>query len=261
MKSFLTIAKRDQSQLVNISLDSTRLWPLEDGANSRKYGLQTSGPWSFERSPIVQVHPQFCQCACRQKWSPTSAIVSMEYNWPKIQGTPGFNTPAQYMDAYQWFLEEYKVHKDPVCSQAAVSYVAFVDSCPRWNFAINMNMHHESKQEFLIFLKSHYRPSRWVRVVEAMAIIHFIEGIHISLINEFPFTWARPFKCLLKWQRKNNPQAIAQDEHLQWVIIKMETKESKQRRGSKSQDYMEEEEGEDTEGHVKRLCVGRNANN
>ena len=40
----------------------------------------------------------------------------------------------------------------------------------------------------------------------------------------------------------------------------MEAKESKQRGGSKSQDYMEEEEGEDTEGSVKRLCVGRDAN-
>ena len=88
---------------------------------------------------------------------------------------------------------------------------------------------------------------------------HFIEGVHTSLINEFPFTRAGPFKRFLKRQRRNNPQAIAQDQDLQCAMMRLETKENRPR-GSGSQDYMEVDEGDDTEGSVKRLRVGRDAN-
>ena len=63
-----------------------------------------------------------------------------------------------------------------------------------------------------------------------MAITHFIEGVHTPLIKEFSFTGAGPFERFLKWQRKNNPQAIVQDEDLQWAIIRMEAKEPKKTR-------------------------------
>ena len=147
---------------------------------------------------MVQIHPQFCPCARRHKWSPTSTIALVEYNWPHIQGAPGFNTPTQCRDAYQRFFVEHKSHKDPVCFRAAIFCAALADWCPTWNFAINVNMHNESKREFLMLLKLQYRPSRWVRVVEAMAVTHFIEGVHTSLINEFPFTRAGPFERFLK---------------------------------------------------------------
>lgn len=65
--------------------------------------------------------------------------------------------------------------------------------------------------------------------MEAMAMIHFIEGVHTSLINKFPFTRAEPFERFLKWQRRNNPQAIAQDEDLQRAILQMEAKDTWQR--------------------------------
>ena len=110
-----------------------------------------------------------------------------------------------------------------------------------------------------MLLKLQYRPSRWIRVVEAMALTHFIEGVHVSLINEFPFTRAGPFERFLKWQRKNNPQAVERDEDLQRAILRLEAKASRQR-GSGSHDYMDVDEGDDTEGSVKRLRVGRDAN-
>ena len=95
--------------------------------------------------------------------------------------------------------------------------------------------------------------------MEAMALTHFIEEIHTSLINEFIFTRAGPFEHFLKWQRMNNPQAIAQDEDLQRAIMQLEAKELRHR-GFGSQDYMEFDEGNDTEGSVKRLRVDRDAN-
>ena len=110
-----------------------------------------------------------------------------------------------------------------------------------------------------MLLKLQYRPSRWIRVVEAMVLTHFIEGVHVSLINEFPFIRAGSFERFLKWQKKNNPQAVERDEDLQRAIMRLEAKESKQR-GSGNQDYMDVDEGEETEGLMKRLRVGRDAN-
>ena len=245
---------------------SALAWILQDYGLSRTEQTaanlvykQISGPWSFDPPPMVQVHLQYCPCARRHKWSPTSTLASVEYNWPQVQGAPGFNTPAQCRDAYQQFFDEHKTHKDPVCYRAAIFCAALADWCHKWNFAINVNTHNESKQEFLMLLKLQYRPTRWVRVVEAMALTHFIEGVHISLINEFPSTRAGPFERFLKWQRRNNPQAVAQDEDLQRAILRLEAKETRQR-GSGSQDYMDVDEGEATEGSVKRLRVGRDAN-
>ena len=77
-----------------------------------------------------------------------------------------------------------------------------------------------------MLLKLQYHPSQWVRLVETMAITNFIEGVHTSLINEFPFTRVGPFERILKWQRKNNPQAMAQDEDLQRAIVKMDARKS-----------------------------------
>lgn len=49
-----------------------------------------------------------------------------------------------------------------------------VDWCLRWNFVIDVNRHNESQQEFLMLLKLQYRPSRCIRLVETMVIIHSI---------------------------------------------------------------------------------------
>lgn len=56
--------------------------------------------------------------------------------------------------------------------------------------------------------------------MEAMAITHFIKGVHTSLINEFPYTRASLFDRFLQWQRQHNPQGVAQYEDLQRAIIK-----------------------------------------
>jgi hypothetical protein len=58
---------------------------------------------------------------------------------------------------------------------------------------------------------------------------HFIEGVHPSLINEFPCTRAGPFERFLNWQRQNNPEGVAQDEDLQRALLRLDGKDAKQR--------------------------------
>lgn len=238
-------------------------WLLEDYGLSRTETVaadlvyrQSCGPWSFEPPPAVKMHPQFCPCARRHKWAPNATVASVEYNWPQIQGAPGFNTPAQCREAYQRFHEEHRTHKDPVCFRAAVFCAALADWCPRWNFAINVNSHHVSRPEFWMLLKLQYRPARWIRLVETMAITHFIEGVHPSLINEFPYSRCGPFERFLKWQRKHNPQAMVRDEDLRRAMLRLEFNEPRQGvNRSQSQD-----EDDDGESSVKKLKIGRDAN-
>lgn len=139
---------------------------------------------------------------------------------------------------------------------------ALADWCLQWNFAINVNCHSESRHEFMMLLKLQYRPLRWVRLVEAMANSHFIEGVHTSLINKFSFTRAGPFERFLNWQSKNNPHAIFQYEDFQRAIVKLDAKGGKQRTGQRSQGYHDEKDDKDeeVEGSTKRMKVGRGTN-
>lgn len=99
-------------------------------------------------------------------------------------------------------------------------------------------------------------------MVEPMAISHFIEGVHTTLINESPLTNASPFECFFKWQCKNNPQVVAQDDDLQKAILKLEAKEAKLRVVQRSQRYQEVEEDEDKEAKCStiRMKVGKGTN-
>lgn len=111
-----------------------------------------------------------------------------------------------------------------------------------------------------MLFKLQYRLSRWVRLVETMATTHFIEGVHISLIYKFPFTRTGPFERFLKWHRKNNPQSMTQKEDLQRAIVKMDGRESQGHTMQRNQKYPRDEEADETEGYVKRMKVGRGAN-
>lgn len=64
-----------------------------------------------------------------------------------------------------------------------------------------------------------------MRLVEAMAITHFIVGGHKCLINEFMYTRAGPFERFLRWSRTNVSKLVAGHDDLQKAIEKMETKE------------------------------------
>lgn len=76
-------------------------------------------------------------------------------------------------------------------------------------------------------LKLQYRPTRWVWLIKAMAISHFIVRAHKFLINEFPHTRADSFERFLCWQRLNALESVARDEDLRRAIEKMKTKDLK----------------------------------
>lgn len=113
-------------------------------------------------------------------------FYSIDYNWPLIFGLK--KTATQYQATYQRFFEAHIQYLDPVCFGAAVFCNTLANWCSQWNVTIDVNQFSESHHEFLLLLKLQYRRTKWVRLVEAMAMTHFIVGAHKCLINEFPHT-------------------------------------------------------------------------
>jgi hypothetical protein len=207
-------------------------WLLEDYGLSRNEEVpadiqyrRISRRWPDGPPASVASHPHFCPCPRRGKWNPEAILSSVEYNWPLIQGPK--STPAECRATYKQFFQEHMHHRDPVCFRAAVFANVLADWCNQWNVTIDVNRFHESHPEFLLLLKLMYRPTRWIRLVEVMAMTHFIAGAHKCLINEFPYTRAGPFERFLRWQRINAPEVVARDEDLQRAIEKMEARELK----------------------------------
>jgi hypothetical protein len=207
-------------------------WMLEDYGLSRTEEVpadivyrQNSRQWSHNPPPAVANHPNFCPCQRRCKWNPQATLTSVEYNWPFIPGP--MSTADECKSTYKRFFEIHIQHLDPVCFRAAVFCNTLADWCGQWNVVLNVNKFAESHYEFLLLLKLQYRPTRWVRMVEAMAITHFIAGVHRCLINEFPHTRAGPFDRFLRWQRLNAPALVAQDEDLQRAMDKLEIRDRK----------------------------------
>jgi len=121
---------------------------------------------------------------------------------------------------------------DLVCFRAAVFCNTLADWCGQWNVTIDVNQFSESHHEFILLMKLRYRPTRWVRMVEAMVITHFIVGVHRYLINEILHTMAGPFERFLRWQRLNAPDMVESDDDLHRAIIeKLEICDNK--RGSR----------------------------
>ena len=180
-------------------------------------------------------HPNFCPCPRRYKWDPQATLNSVEYNWPLIPGPMA--TAGECQLTYKCFFETHIHHLDPVCFRAALFYNLLADWCGEWNVILNVNKFSESHYEFLLLLKLQYRPTHWIRMVEVIAITHFIAGAHKCLINEFDTTQAGPFERFLRWQRLHAPGLVAQDEDLQRAIKKLDNKDLKRsaEEGSRAQ--------------------------
>lgn len=207
-------------------------WLLEDYGLSRTETIpadiqyrRVSRQWSPTPPPAVINHPNFCPCARRYKWNPHATLTSIEYNWPLIPGPKA--TASECQATYRAFFEAHRYHLDPVCFRAAVFCNTLANWCGQWNVTIDVNQYSESQHEFLLLLKLQYRPTRWVRIVEAMAITHFIAGAHKCLINKFPNTRAGPFERFLKWQRLHAPEFVEKDDDLRKAVDKMEIRDNK----------------------------------
>ena len=176
------------------------------------YYRRISRKWSSEPPVNVQSHPHFCHCPRRCKWDPLATISNVEYNWPLVPSPKG--TAEECKATYKQFFQDHVLHRDPVCFRAAVFSNILADWCGEWDVTIDVNQYHESHHEFWLLLKLQYKLTRWVRLVEAMALTHFIVGAHKCLINEFPYTRVGPFDRFLRWQRTHAPERVAKDEDL-----------------------------------------------
>lgn len=128
---------------------------------------------------------------------------------------------------YKQFFQDHVLHRDLVCFGASIFANVLSDWCRQWNVTNDINRYRKSHHEFLLLLKLQYMLIRWVRLVEAMALIHFIAGAHKCLINEFPYIRAGFFERFLRWQRTNAPEVVARDEDILKAMEKMEIQELK----------------------------------
>ena len=158
-------------------------------------------------------------------WDSQATLHNVEYNWPIIPGPKA--TANQCQATYRSFYEVHIRHLDPVCFIAAMFCNTLAEWCGQWNVTIDVSQFSESHHEFLLILKLQYCPTKWVRVVEAMAITHFIAGAHKCLINQFPHTRAVPFERFLWWQRLNAPELAEKDKDLRRANDKMEIRDTK----------------------------------
>ena len=155
-------------------------WLLEDYGLSRReerswdliYKEIVNVNWTDAAPEAVRTNGHFCDCKRRFKWAPDSLIDSVEYNWPLIPGQ--FDTALNCATAYEGFWQIHHTHTDPVCFRAAIFSKFLARICRDFKVVVNVNRYDERRPEFLINLKLRYHSSRWGRMLEVMAMTHFL---------------------------------------------------------------------------------------
>jgi hypothetical protein len=93
--------------------------------------------------------------------------------------------------------------------------------CSRFRVIINVNAWDPKQPEFILNLKLQYHNTRWVRMIEVMAITHFLYGAHAGFINELNGTKKVEIDNWLKAQRTNNSALLA-DNDVRRAVDRME---------------------------------------
>lgn len=177
-----------------------------------------SKDWQVNPPTAVSTNGHFCKCERRYRWNPSATIDSVEYNGPKIPGN--FLTPNQCAESYSRFFELHNTHTDPVCFRAAVFCDFLATICQQHQIIINVNRFDPNRPEFHIMLKIQHQSTRWHRVVEVMAITHFLYGPHLCWVNEFPCTRFYAWKYWFNSQRTNNPALLIRDADVRKAVDK-----------------------------------------
>jgi hypothetical protein len=192
-------------------------WILEDYGLSRHeekswdliYQRVRDSTWSQEAPASVRSNGHFCECPRHFLWAPDALIDSVEYNWPIIPGQ--FDTAANCTLAYQQFFQVHQGHTDPVCFRAAVFCKFLHYMCARFGVIINVNIWDPRQLEFILNLKLQYHNTRWVRLIEVMAMTHFLYGAHAGFINELNMTKKVEIDNWLRAQRTNSALLMGND--------------------------------------------------
>jgi hypothetical protein len=201
-------------------------WILEDYGLSRHeekswdliYQRVRDSTWSQEAPASVRSNGHFCDCPRRFLWAPDALIDSVEYNWPIIPGQ--FDTAANCTLAYQQFFQVHQGHTDPVCFRAVVFCKFLHYMCARFGVIINVNVWDPMQPEFILNLKLQYHNTRWVRMIEVMAMTHFLYGAHAGFINELNGTKKVEIDNWLRAQRTNS--ALLLDNDVRRAVERME---------------------------------------
>jgi hypothetical protein len=84
--------------------------------------------------------------------------------------------------------------------------------CSTFGVIINVNVWDSKQPEFLLNLKLQYHNTRWVRMIEVMAMSHFLYGAHAGFINELNGTEKVEIDNWLRAQWLNNSALLADNE-------------------------------------------------
>ena len=122
-----------------------------------------------------------------------------------------FDTIANCATAYQEFFCSHQDHTDPVCFRAAVFYKFLHYMCSRFGVVINVNVWNPMQPEFIMNLKQQYHNTRWVKMIEVMAMMHFLYGAHASFINQLNGMKVE-IDNWLRAQRTNDSTLLANNE-------------------------------------------------
>lgn len=129
--------------------------------------------------------------------NPITTLSSVEYNWPLIHGSM-----STYVECKATYIKFFILMFIIVI--LCVFVLPYLLMCLQIGVGggtspSDVNQFHESHHAFLLLLKLQYWPTRWTRMVEAMAIAQFIARAHKCFINEILYTNASHFERLLRW--------------------------------------------------------------
>jgi hypothetical protein len=202
-------------------------WLLEDYGLSRRkekswdliYKRFQDSTWSNEAPVAVRPNGHFCNCPRHFLWAPDALINNVEYNWPMIPGL--FDTAANCVAAYQELFVVHQDHTDPLCFRAVVFCKFLHYMYSRFGVIINVNVWDPKQPEFILNLKLQYHNTRWVRMIEVVAMTHFLYGAHAGFINGLNGTKKVKIDNWLRAQRTNNTALLA-DNEIRRAVERME---------------------------------------
>jgi hypothetical protein len=190
-------------------------WILEDFGLSRKTWKpwdklypRVSQAWSNFTPVAVTTNPHLCPVRGlrRCKWAPWAKIDTIPYNWPQIPGL--FSTFHDCIASYKTFFEIHKNHTDPVCFRAAIFCNVLAYLCMQYKLVVNVNHYDESKPEFHIWMKLQQKPARCIRILECMAITHFLNGPSSVFTLEFSNKRQEQLDSWLTYQKQHDTHLI-----------------------------------------------------
>ena len=98
--------------------------------------------------------------------------------------------------------------------------------CAHFGVVINVNAWDPKQPEFILNLKLQYHNTKWMRMIEVMAMTHSLYGAHAGFINELNGTKKIEIDNWLRAQRTNS--ALLVDQDIRRAVERMEALQIRQ---------------------------------